>query len=718
MKRKEKFLLIEGMHCAACSSRIDRVVSSLPGVEEVAVNLSTNKGRVVYDEDQIDLAEITRRIEALGFGAREEIKRDVGADRRRKEAQYAKYRRRFIISLVFSLPLFAVMFFHMAGVHVFFGEPAVQFVLATVVQFYIGYVFYRGAWLSLKSGSMNMDVLVALGTSAAYGYSIYNWLTGNPHLYFESSAMIITLILLGKMLESRAKGKTSEALEKLMDLAPKTATIERDGTYQTIAIEDLQIGFHVLIKPGERVSCDGIIIRGDSTLDESMLTGESIPRDKGLGDMVFAGTINGQGSLLVEVTRSPEETGLSKIIHMVEEAQNTKAPVQRIADKVAAVFVPVVIGIALITLVVHLLLHGGTERAIVAAVSVLVIACPCSLGLATPTAIMVGTGKAAEEGILIRNAAALEQAHSINCMVMDKTGTITYGRPTLKEVFTISGDEKENKAMLYAMERESEHPIAMAIVEAFESEGIKKESLPHGDFQSVTGKGVAFQSGGSVYLAGSPSYLEGEGISVRNQIQEHLGEGYTYVAMAKDKELLMILSLWDPLKEHSKEAISQLKSMKLHTVMLTGDSKSAADKIGALAGVDENMAEVLPDDKAEKIKELQQSYVVGMVGDGINDAPALATADIGFAMGTGTDIAMESGDITLIRGDIRSLVRAMDISHKTMRTVKQNLFWAFFYNIIGIPIAALGLLNPMIAGAAMALSSVSVVTNSLRLKRK
>ena len=708
----EKYFIVEGMHCAACVNRIEKVLSKLDGIKEVNVNLSTAKLRAVYDENLLSADDIIERVNGIGFKATLELEKDPAKDRQRKIDEYNNYKRLFVVSAIFSVPLFLVMFFHMADVHVFFGEAIWQFALATVVQIYIGRVFYKGAYLSVRGGAMNMDVLVALGTSAAYLYSIYNWIVGDPHLYFESSAMIITLVLLGKTLESRAKGKTSEALLKLMDLAPKKATVVVDGNYVEIPADDLKIDDICLIRPGESVSCDGVIITGDTSIDESMLTGEPIPVDKGEGDGVFAGTINGSGSITVRVLKNPSETGLSKIISMVEEATNKKAPVQRVVDKVSGVFVPSVLVIAAATFVGHIVFGGDFRHALISAVSVLVIACPCALGLATPTAIMVGTGKAASEGILIRDPEALENAHRVNAIALDKTGTITEGKPVVTEIININGSEDENLDLIYSMELKSEHPIAKAIVEHLDG-----RKIIDGTLSNLSGRGVLFDADGKEYIAASFKHLEELGVDL-TETRKRLESGRTYVGLASGGVLLMAISLMDRVKNDSAAAIKSLHDMGIKTVMLTGDSNSSAELIAREVGVDDFRAEILPEDKLKIVDELKKTYKVAMVGDGINDAPALAAADIGFSMGTGTDIAIESGDITLVRGELTLVARAIDISNKTIRTIKQNLFWAFIYNIIGIPIASLGLLNPMVGSVAMALSSVSVVTNSLRLRRK
>ena len=703
------------MHCASCQTRIEKVLSRTDGVYEVNVNLATGKMRIKYDENKLDSKKIEDKVKSIGFGAELERERNTDKDKKLKEKEYASIKRKFILSAILTLPLFSIMFFHMAGIHVFWDKPEIQFALATIVQFYVGYTFYVGAYKSIKSKAMNMDVLVVMGTSAAYFYSIYNWYIGHDHFYFESSAMIITLVLLGKMLELRAKSKTGEALMKLMDLAPKEVTVIVDGNTFKKSAKDVKLGDVLLVRPGENISGDGDIVQGKTSVDESMLTGESIPVDKNVGDKVYQGTLNLNGSIEVKVTTDMTETGLSKIIRMVEEAQNQKAPVQRLADKVASIFVPTVIGIAILTFILHRVFGSDVEKSLISAVSVLVIACPCSLGLATPTAIMVGTGKAANEGILIRDAKALENAEKLTAVALDKTGTITKGRPDVVDMINIRGDESINNSILYSMEIKSEHPIAMAIVDYFHDNPPKKIN---GSFINIEGRGVGFKILDKNYYALSIKSVKELGIDIDAEIRENMRPEATYVGLVEDKELNMLVGLVDEIKEDSKESIRFLHDMGLKTVMITGDNEKVAQKIAGSAGIDKYYAEVLPEEKVLKVKELMETEVVGMVGDGINDAPALATADIGFAMGTGTDIAIDSGDITLVGGSLKSVGRSIDISKKTMKTIKQNLFWAFFYNVVGIPIAAIGILNPMIAGAAMAFSSVSVVTNSLRLKNK
>lgn len=711
----EKYFRISGMHCASCQARIEKVLSGTNGVKEVNVNLATNKMRIVYEDKMLSAQDIADKVSSIGFYAEEEIDLDAKKDNALRDKEYKSLRRRFIFAAIFSLPLFSIMFFHMAGVHVFFAAPIYQFILASFVQFVVGYEFYVSAFKSIKSGALNMDVLVVMGTSAAYFYSIYNWIMGIDHLYFESSAMIITLILLGKMLESRAKAKTNDAIMKLMSLSPKEATVVEGENYIKKPISAIKIGDMILVKPGEIIAGDGVVAEGTSAVDESLLTGESVPVDKTVDSKVFQGTLNVNGALKVKVTADMKDTGLSKIIYLVSAAQNQKAPVQRVADKIANVFVPSVIGIAILTLILNLVFKAGVERAIVSAVSVLVIACPCALGLATPTAIMVGTGKLAGEGILIKDPKVLETALHIDTIAFDKTGTITNGRPDVVDIINVCGDVGLNKSILYSIERNSEHPIAMAIVNYFFDNPPKTIK---GEFANIVGKGVSFKILGTNYYVQSLSSLKQEGILIPEEVKHKLKPAVTYVALVEENKVNMMIGLFDEIKEDAKAQIAEIKNAGIKTVMITGDNKEVAQKIADQVGVNDFYAEVMPDEKSEIIKGLKKKGTVAMVGDGINDAPALAIADLGFAMGTGTDIAIDSGEITLVRGNLDGIMRAIEISKKTMKTIKENLFWAFFYNVISIPIAAFGLLNPMVAGAAMAFSSVSVVTNSLRLKKK
>jgi Cu+-exporting ATPase len=608
----------------------------------------------------------------------------------------------------------------------FLHNPIVQLALATPVQFVIGYRFYKHAYKSLRSGSPSMDVLVALGTSAAYLYSIYNGFLRSlpvgqsPALYFEASAIIITLVLLGKLLEAVAKGRTSEAIKRLIGLQPKTARVLRSGEEVDIPIAEVQVGEVVLVRPGEKIPVDGEIIDGSSAVDESMITGESIPAEKAAGDPVIGATINTFGAFSFKASKVGKDTVLAQIIRVVEEAQGSKPPIQRLADRVAGIFVPVVLGVAVITFLIWLLAAGNLTMGLISAVAVLVIACPCAMGLATPTAIMVGTGKGAENGILIRSGESLELAYKLNVVVLDKTGTITRGKPSVTDVVSLNGWSRADLLRVAgAAEKNSEHPLGIAVFEAARSElkGIEEST----EFQTTPGKGVQAVVEGRAVLIGTRSYLREHNVSieaVEDQVNELEAAGKTVMLLSVDGTAQGLLAVADRVKDSSRRAIQVLKEMGLQVYMITGDNRRTAEAIGREVGVADIMADVLPERKAQAVEEIRkQGKIVAMVGDGINDAPALVTADIGMAMGTGTDIAMESADITLMNGDLMSVPIAIQLSQRTMRKIKQNLFWAFFYNIVGIPIAALGMLNPIIAGAAMAFSSVSVVSNSLSLRR-
>ncbi|NLY85023.1 MAG: copper-translocating P-type ATPase [Tissierellia bacterium] len=717
---EKKTLLVEGMTCAACSTRVEKVLNRLDGVVSASVNLSTNKAIVEYPSGSIDEDLLVKTIEKAGYKAEVEVERDLDREKELREKEIKSLKTSFIISAVLSLPLFSAMFFHMAGSHNILTNGWFQLALATPVQFIIGYRFYKGAYNSLRGGGANMDVLVSMGTSAAYFYSIYNLLKGVDEFYFEASAVIITLILLGKTFEAVAKGKTSEAIKKLMGLQPKTARVIRDGVEVDIPIEKVDIGDIIVVRPGERIPVDGIIVEGNSAVDESMITGESIPVDKSQGDEVIGATINKFGTFKFRATKIGKDTVLSQIIKLVEDAQGSKAPVQRLADKISGIFVPVVVAIAIITVLGFTLIKGDFNTGLINAVAVLVIACPCALGLATPTAIMVGTGKGAEKGILIKSGEHLERAHKIDTIIFDKTGTITKGEPEVTDILGFEGiDRDELLRVAASVEKTSEHPLGQAIVRRGEEE-LLKLTEPE-DFLAVPGKGLQATHEGKKVLIGNRKLMQDNGISIEMGEKDLLRleeEGKTAMLVAIDNSLVGIIAVADQIKETSKGAIEQLKSMGLEVYMITGDNERTAKAIAREVGITNVLAEVLPENKADVVEKIKkEGKEVGMVGDGINDAPALAAADVGFAIGTGTDVAMEAADITLMRGDLEGVVTAIRLSHRTMKTIKQNLFWAFFYNSIGIPFAALGFLNPMIAGAAMAFSSVSVVTNSLRLKK-
>lgn len=721
----EKVVLnIEGMTCAACSARVEKALGKVEGITNVNVNLALNKGTIEYNEGSLDVQDIIDIVTKTGYKAYEEKESDNGPDGkdREKEARQKEIKTLkllFIISVILSVPLFSAMFFHMAGIHTILTNGYFQLILATPVQFIVGYRFYRGAYHSLRGGGANMDVLVAMGTSAAYFYSLYNLIEGIQQYYFESSAVIITLILLGKMLEAIAKGKTSEAIKKLMGLQAKTARVIRDGKEMDVSIEEVQVGDTIIVRPGEKIPVDGEVIEGNSSVDESMLTGESIPVDKKVGDEVIGSTINKHGTFKFKATKVGKETVLAQIVKLVEEAQGSKAPVQRLADKISGIFVPTVVAIAVITFIAWYFIDGDFTRSLINAVSVLVIACPCALGLATPTAIMVGTGKGAENGILIKGGEHLERTHNLNTIVFDKTGTITKGKPEVTDIFVLDGNEETILKYAASAEKGSEHPLGEAIVNKAKSLAIELAEFEK--FEAIPGHGIySIIEKKEIYL-GNRKLMKDKGISIEHAEQDILkleNEGKTVMLMAINNTLSGIIAVADTVKESSHEAIQELKDMGIEIYMITGDNERTAQAIASQVGIDNVIAEVLPEHKADNVERIKkEGKKVGMVGDGINDAPALATADIGFAIGTGTDVAMEAADITLMKGDLRDIVMAIKLSRKTMKTIKQNLFWAFAYNTAGIPLAALGFLNPMIAGAAMAFSSVSVVSNSLRLKR-
>ncbi|WP_353094973.1 heavy metal translocating P-type ATPase [Tissierella praeacuta] len=713
-------LIVGGMTCAACSTRVEKVLNKLDGVTKANVNLSTNKAVVEYPSGLIEEDILVKTIEKAGYNAEVEVERDLDREKELREKEIKSLKTSFMFSAALSLPLFSAMFFHMAGVHTILTNGWFQLILATPVQFIIGYRFYKGAYNSLRGGGANMDVLVSMGTSSAYLYSIYNLIKGVNEYYFEASAVIITLILLGKTFEAVAKGKTSEAIKKLMGLQPKTARVIKDGVEKDIPIEKVEIGDIIVVRPGEKIPVDGVIVEGHSAVDESMITGESIPIDKAVDDEVIGATINKFGTFKFRANKIGKDTVLSQIIKLVEDAQGSKAPVQRLADKISGIFVPVVVIIALVTFLGFYFIKGDFNVAIINAVAVLVIACPCALGLATPTAIMVGTGKGAEKGILIKSGEHLERAHKMDTIVFDKTGTITKGEPEVTNIITFNDvAESEILRIAASVEKTSEHPLGQSIVKKGEEQALKL-SEPE-KFMAVPGKGLEATFEGKEVLIGNRRLMFDNNISIKDgeeillKLEE---EGKTAMLLSLDNKLSGIIAVADQIKETSRKAIEELKSMGLDVYMITGDNERTAQAIAKEVGITNVLADVLPENKAEVVEKIKsEGKHVGMVGDGINDAPALAASDVGFAIGTGTDVAMEAADITLMRGDLSGVVTAIRLSHRTMKTIKQNLFWAFFYNSIGIPFAALGFLDPMIAGAAMAFSSVSVVTNSLRLKK-
>jgi Cu+-exporting ATPase len=721
--RDKATLAITGMTCAACSARIGTKLMEMEGVLDAYVNLATEKAVVDYIPTVVGVGEFRKLIRDMGYKATEsgdESTRD--AERLAREKEIVRQKRLFVFSAILTLPLLSMMVKDIPGIDLpmWLMNMQLHFVLGTLVQVVAGSQFYRGAYHSLKSGAANMDVLVAMGTSAAYLYSVASTFFIEGFVYYEAAAVILTLVLLGKLLEANAKGRTSEAIKKLMGLQPKTAQVLRDGEEIEIAIEDLEVGDLIVVRPGERVPVDGIVTDGFTSIDESMLTGESIPVDKKAGDPVVGATMNLHGMIQMEATKIGRDTALAQIIRMVEDAQGSKAPIQRIADQISNYFVPAVVLIALTTFAVWMYTTRDLTHSLMSMTAVLVIACPCALGLATPTAIMVGTGKGAEHGILIKGGEYLEKAHGVNVVVLDKTGTITKGKPQLTGVYPVEGQAESQILRLAAgVEKGSEHPLAQAIINAAKEQGMEIPDPHH--FTAIPGHGVRAEIDGMQVLLGNRKLMQAQSVDMGdgNEILEAAeNRGETAMLLAIDGVLGGVISVADTVKEHSRKAVAALQKMGIDVVMITGDNQRTAKAIGDQVGITHILAEVLPQDKAREVEKLKgQGKVVAMVGDGINDAPALATADLGIAIGTGTDVAMETAGITLMSGDLMGIVSAIKLSKRTIRTIKQNLFWAFFYNSLGIPLAAMGYLNPMIAGAAMAFSSVSVVSNSLMLKR-
>lgn len=722
---------ITGMTCAACSARIEKCLNKLGGVVKANVNLALEKATVEYNPSSLTPVDIIKKVQSLGYGAAIKEEAKDTSDHRQKEIKMQTGK--FLFSAILSLPLLWAMVGHFSFTSFIYVpkmlmNPWVQLALATPVQFVIGKQFYVGAFKALKNKSANMDVLVALGTSAAYFYSVYlSFVTigGNAHtveLYYETSAILITLIILGKLFEAKAKGRSSEAIKKLMGLQAKSAIVERGGIEQEFPLEQVIVGDILHVKPGEKIPVDGRVVQGTSAVDESMLTGESVPVDKNIGDEVIGATINKNGFLKVEATKVGKDTALAQIIKVVEEAQGSKAPIQRLADKISGVFVPIVVALAVITFIIWYIwvTPENFAESLEKMIAVLVIACPCALGLATPTSIMAGSGRAAEYGILFKGGEHLEMTHRITAIVLDKTGTVTNGTPVLTDVVTAPNiQEDEFLSLVGSAEKQSEHPLAQAIVQGIKEREVSFKDVS--DFEAIPGFGIRAMIEETELLVGTRNLMKRFNVSVTealDKMNELEKEGKTAMLAAVNGQYAGLVAVADTIKETSKTAIQRLKQMGLEVVMITGDNQQTAHAIANQVDIKNVIAEVLPEGKAEEIKRLQeQGKKVAMVGDGINDAPALAVADIGMAIGTGTDVAMEAADITLIRGDLNSIADAIFMSKKTIGNIKQNLFWAFAYNTLGIPIAALGFLAPWLAGTAMAFSSVSVVLNALRLQK-
>lgn len=712
-----------GMTCAACSTRIEKVLNKQEGVNAASVNLTTETASIEYNPGLIDLKTFIDKIKKLGYDA--QLKAETKEKQTHKEKEIKNMKTKLVISALLAAPLLVTMLVHLFNMSFpdIFMNPWFQFALATPVQFIIGWQFYVGAYKNLSNGGANMDVLVALGTSAAYFYSLYEAFKtiGNPayepHLYFETSAVLITLILFGKYLEAKAKSQTTNALSSLLGLQAKEARLIRDSQEVMIPVEEVIVGDRLVVKPGEKIPVDGIIVKGRTAVDESMLTGESIPIAKETGATVIGSTINKNGSIEMEAAKVGKDTALASIVKVVEDAQGSKAPIQRLADVISGYFVPIVVVIALLTFTIWIAFvqPGQFETALIAAIAVLVIACPCALGLATPTSIMVGTGKAAENGILFKGGEHLERTHQLEAIVLDKTGTITKGKP---EVTDFTGD-MEALQLLASAEKGSEHPLAEAIVAYATEQAI--DLVETDDFTAIPGHGIKAKLADNDILVGNRKLMQDNQVEIGEAKETLIAyeiAGKTAMLIAINGQHRGIVAVADTVKETARQAITDLKEQGLEVIMLTGDNERTAQAIAQQVGIEQVIAQVLPEEKADKIKEIQlKGKKVAMVGDGVNDAPALAIADIGIAIGTGTEVAIEAADVTVLGGELLLIPKAIKISHATIKNIRQNLFWAFGYNTAGIPIAAAGLLAPWVAGAAMALSSVSVVTNALRLKR-
>jgi Cu+-exporting ATPase len=731
MDHNKTTLQITGMTCAACATRIEKGLNKLPGVVQANVNLALETATIELGDSTLQVTDLIKKVEQLGYGAAVKMADEEVA--KQKKAAVHRQKLKFWISAALSFPLLWAMVGHFSFTSFIWApdilmNPWFQFALAAPVQFLIGWAFYVGAYKALRNGSANMDVLVVLGTSAAFFYSLYKTLSWDPNshhpveLYYETSAILITLILLGKLFETLAKGRTSEAIKALINLQSKTARVLRDGIELEVPTDLVVVGDLVLVRPGERIPVDGIVTDGSSAVDESMLTGESLPIEKRTGDRVIGATLNKTGSFRFEARQVGKDTALAQIIKTVEEAQGSKAPIQRVADRISGIFVPVVVGLAVVTFLVWFFAieSGSFASALEKAIAVLVIACPCALGLATPTSIMAGSGRAAEFGILFKGGEHLEATHKLDAILLDKTGTVTKGKPELTDIYMAEGmEEAYFMTAVASSELRSEHPLAEAIVNGMQERGMHPPDPD--EFEAIPGHGVRARIGTTQVLVGTRKLMEQQGVSlsgIEDRMSKLEREGKTVMLAAIDGHYAGMVAVADTVKETSASAIRKLKELGLQVFMITGDNQRTAEAIATQVGITHVLAEVLPGGKADEVKRLQaKGYKVSMVGDGINDAPALVAADIGMAVGTGTDVAIEAADITLMRGDLNSIPDAIMMSKKTMTNIKQNLFWALAYNTLGIPIAAIGLLAPWVAGASMALSSVSVVLNALRLQR-
>jgi Cu+-exporting ATPase len=743
VKDRDLVLPITGMTCANCAATVERALRKTDGVTEASVNYATERATVQVDASAVGVDELAVAVERVGYGVVQAEESDLDdAEAEARRAELGKQTRLFWTGVLFAGPLFALsMARDFSWLGAWAHQPWVNwlmFALATPVQFYVGWDYYVGSWKSLRNGSANMDVLVALGSSVAFAYSVLVALALSvgsagfgEHVYFETAALIITLIKLGKLLEVRAKGETSEAIRELVSLRPDTARVVRGDREREVPLDQVEVGDLIVVRPGERVPVDGVLLDGRSSVDESMLTGESMPVHKEPGDEVIGATMNRSGSFRFRATKVGAETALAQVIRLVREAQGSKAPIQRLADQVAGIFVPVVIALAVATFLVWWLLVGaGVTDALIRLVAVLVIACPCALGLATPTAVMVGTGRGARLGILFRSSEALERAKQVQVVVLDKTGTITRGEPVVREVVAVDGDQRRLLHVAASAELRSEHPLAEAVLVEARRRDLTLSEPEH--FEALAGRGVTAHVEGAAIRVGTRSFLEQHDVetsSLADVADRIEADAQTPLWVATNERVLGLIAVADSLKEGSRDAVRELQDAGLRVVMLTGDREATARAIAEEVGITDVRAEFLPEDKVGVIRELQEYAVVAMVGDGINDAPALAQADVGIAIGTGTDVAMETADVTLMRGDLRSVPVAFALSRATMRTIEHNLFWAFFYNVTLIPVAAgalyslaflpmmLRALHPILAAFAMAFSSVSVVANSLRLRR-